>query len=74
MNFKLVTVAALLGLSQAAQLHAKHSDIEAPTKAAWGFLSDGENDDPEAIEVPIKAIKFIGEQVSELFNGKNFKT
>ncbi len=53
MNFKLVTVAALLGLIQAAQLHAKHSDIEAPTKAAWGFLSEGENNDPEEEEVPI---------------------
>ena len=51
MNFKLVTVAALLGLTYAAQLHAQHLGTDSPAIASWGFLS--EEGEVEAEAVPL---------------------
>ena len=48
MNFKLVTIAALFGLTYAAQLHAQHQETDTPAVASWGFLSgeDKGEEDP----------------------------
>ncbi len=71
MNFKLVTIAALFGLTYAAQLHAQHQDTDTPAVASWGFLSDGdEGEDYPAVELehPLPSIR---DKITGLLKGKN---
>ena len=70
MNFKLVTVATLLGLTYSAQLHAQHQGTDTPAIASLGFLSEGEVvEEAAAVELALP-LEWIGEKVTKLLNGK----
>ena len=71
MNFKLVTIAALFGLTYAAQLHAQHQETDTLAVASWGFLS-GEGDGDDGPGIPLATpLPNISDKVTDLLNGKN---
>ena len=71
MNFKLVTIAALFGLTYAAQLHAQHLETDTPAVASWGFLSEGEEEEDYPAVVLTIPLPNISDKVTDLLNGKN---